>query len=520
MFNKKIIGRGFLVLVICVFSIIITGFSIGIATFASESTSEEKVIRIGLSSDMLTFDTHNYITGQDGVTQNFVFETLVVRDENYNIQPSLATSWKQLSDTEWEFKLRENVFFTDGSKFNSEVVKFNLERGSAAPRGSGFGGFVESVTIIDEFIVVVNLKYPFGPILYNLCNIHTGIQSKAAIEEYGDKITSNPVGTGPYKLVEWVPNDHVYFEQNKNYWGELPAIERIEIVIIPEESSRLMALQLGEIDLIENPPPHEVANIESNPDTILIKAPRFRNVWLGFTRNSEYSSDALNNPLVRKAIQHAIDIDKIVEGILEGLGIPANESGYIPPIVSPTLSPIQINYDIEYAKELLEEAGYKNGLSLRLWTPENRYFRDKQVCEVIQQQLKDIGISIDITVMEWGAYLAALGNHEADLFIMGWGFTTGDAAQALRQTLFTGNTFNFCNYSNSKFDELLSLAEKEADVNKRAEYYQKINELIIIEDAVVVPLYYMYSTYGARSNFTGIQITPDELIDLRKADIN
>jgi len=496
----------------------------GGTTTGSENTPQEpaeqeevagidKQLNIALSSDMLTFDSANYLCGQDAVTQNWVYETLVAYDEEMNIVPKLATDWEYVDAKSIKFNLRSGVFFTDGEPFNAEAVKVCLERTAKAPRGSGFAGWIESVEVVDDLTCIIHMTTEYAPALNNLCHIVTGIMSPKAIAELGDEgLVTTPVGTGPYKLVDWVPNDHVDFTYNDNYWGELPPIGNIHLVIIPEESTRLMALQTGDVDLIENPPAQEAQALENNPDTKLILDTRSRNVNLQCT----YTAGPLQDVRVRKAIQCAVNAEEIVEGVLEGLARPADH-GYIPPEIV-TGATIDVGYDPEQAKALLAEAGYADGLTLELWTPEARYFRDVQVIEVIQQQLLAVGIKTNITVFEWATYLGKLTNHEAELFLMGWGFMTGEASQALRQTMFSGNAFNYSNYSNPKFDELLAQAEVTVDMDERDAIYTEINELICLEDAVVKPLYYMYNIYGCRSNVSGVRITANEMIDISKAD--
>ncbi|MCR4397730.1 MAG: ABC transporter substrate-binding protein [Firmicutes bacterium] len=481
---------------------------------AAPQPPKEKVLRISIAAEHLTFDPHNYKAGPDVVAQALIIETLVGRDKDGNRVPKLATSWKMLDPKKWEFKLREGVKFTDGTPFDGKAVKVSLERSSKAPRGSGFVGFVESVDVVDPLTVVLNLKTPFGPILDNLSDPVAGIVSPAALEKYGDDISKNPVGTGPFKLLEWIPGDRTVFVANTEYWGKKPALDKVIMRAIPEESTRLMALKSGETDLIENPAPHEVPNLKKDPNFTVIQTPRARNVWLGMNIKDKI----LSNKKVRQAIALAVDEETIVSSVLEGMGRVA-DNGFIPPEVVKLSPAPSYEYNPTKAKQLLAEAGYPNGLTLNLWTPENRYLRDKQVCEVIAQQLQQVGINCKITVMEWGSYLAACGRHEQQLYLMGWGFMTGEPAQALRQTLSTGNTFNYTQYSDPEFDELLAKAEQEADKVKRASYYQRMAEMIQTRDFAVVPLYYMYNSYASTSKVKGVYLTPNELIDLSEATI-
>ncbi|MCL5046612.1 MAG: ABC transporter substrate-binding protein [Actinobacteria bacterium] len=498
-----------------ILALVLTGCGGGAKPKDEGQADKPKVLRVSLASDVLTFDPHNYRAGTDVMLQNFIYETLVTYDKDMKIVPKLAVSWKQIDPKKWEFKLRDGVQFQDGTPFDANAVKISLERASKAPRGSGFVGFVDKVDVVDKSTVVINLKTQFGPILNNLANPVASIISPDALQKYGDQITRNPVGTGPYKLVQWTPNEKAALEKNPKYWGKAPQIDRLEFKPIPEESTRLMALKSGEVDAIENPAPHEIANLKKDPNFQVIMTPRARNVWLGFNVKDK----TLQNKKLREAIAHAVDRSAIVKSVLEDMGREARD-GFIPPELVKTDPPIRFDYDVAKAKALMAEAGYANGLELNLWTPNDRYLRDRQVAEVIQQQLKQIGINAKITVMEWGSYLAALGRHEQQLYLIGWGFMTGEPSQAMRQTLFTGNAFNYTNYSDKTFDDLLGKAEQEPDPGKRQAIYQQMQQKILAEDVVAVPLYYMYNTFAVSKKVQGFYLTPIELIDVSEATIN
>lgn len=473
--------------------------------------ASENTLKIAFASDVLTFDPHNYKAGTDVIAQALIFDTLVKYDRDMKIVPNLASSWTQVNDKRWEFQLRQGVKFSDGTPVNANAVKVSLERCSKAPRGSGFAGFIESVDVLDEYRVAVNLKRPFGPILNRLCNPVTSIVSPAALEKYGDDIQRHPVGSGMYVLSEWVPGEKAVLKRNPDYWGNKPSVDTVIFRPIPEESTRLMALKTGEVDVIENPAPHEVANLKADKNFQVILSPRARNVWLGFNVKDK----VLSNPKLREAICYAIDKKAIVRSVLEGMGRPAKD-GFIPPEVlevSDEKTSLEFPYDPARAQKLVAESGY-SGEVINLWTPESRYLRDKEVCQVIQQQLDKVGIKVNITVMEWGSYLAALGRHEQQLYLIGWGFMTGEPSQALTQTLSTGNAFNYTNYSDPEFDRMLRQAEAEPDPAARAKTYRKMQEKLLFEDFAAVPLYYMYNCYAASSRVKGLFVNPIELVDV------
>lgn len=472
-------------------------------------------LKIALATDFLTWDSHNYRAGVDKVIHNFVYDTLVELNKENQPIPRLATSWKQLTPTSWEFSLQKNVKFSDGTPFDAKAAKFNLERCATAPRGSGIAGVISDVEIKDDYTIIVNLKTSYGGLLSNLASPIVSMLSPAAVEKAGKDFSSAvPVGTGQYVMTEWIPNNRVVLQRKDSYWGPKIAFDTITFRIIPEESTRLMALKNKEVHMIENVPPHEAVVLESAKDLKLLKMPRGRSVWLGM--NVTYGP--LQNIKVREAIGMAINKEEIVKYILEDMAIPADT--FIPECIQQGLQRYPIPVDPERAKKLLAEAGYPNGFEIQLYTSEARYLRDKQVAEVMQQQLKKIGVNAKVNVMEWGSFLAALGRHEGQLFQVGWGFVTGaDPTQALRQTMETGNTFNYSNYSNKEMDDLIARLEAESDMQKKIDYMNQINKKLIVDDKVIIPLYHMYSIYGALANLEGVFITPMELIDLSTAKL-
>lgn len=470
-------------------------------------------IRIGLGTEPLGFDPPNYKATTDLVITRMIFDGLVGFDLQLNIIPKLATEWKQIDGTKWHFTLRKGVKFSDGSDFSAADVKASFERGAKQPRGEAYIGFIKSVDIIDDFTVDINLTNPVGPFLKNMATEVAVVTSASHLTSNTDeKLQLDPIGTGPFKLENFTPGQSTTLVRNESYWGDPPLLDKVVFNVIPDEATRIAALQAGDVDVVEDPPPQEAANIKNNPKLQLITMPAARDVRLGF----QVQDKVLKDPKVRKAIALAVDAKSIVDYVVDGLARYA-DNGWIPPEVFKPNPPISIGYDPEQAKSLLAEAGYKDGLSLELATPSGRYLRDKEMAEAIQQQLGNVGIKVTLKQMEWGAYLDSLARHEGQLFIIGWGISTGDPAIDARQNFYSTSDFNFANYKNPEMDKILDEAESISDQAKRKELYQRMTEMLLVDDIVCKPIYWKLSLFAASSKVHNFEVTPLELIDVTTA---
>lgn len=473
---------------------------------------EKNVLKIGVGIDVTGLDPHNYRATTDLLVTKLICETLVEFDLNMKVVPGLATSWERLDDTTWRFKLRKGVKFHDGTPFDAKAAKISLDRAKDAPRAQNYVGFVASTAIEDDYTIVVKSKRPFANFLGNLCSPVGGFISPKAIETYKDDIASHPVGTGRFKLKEWRPKERLVLVRNDNYWGKKVKLNECIIIPIPEEGTRAMAFESVEIDVIMDPLPHRIGEYKANKNINVITGPASRMVWVGFNPQDK----VLSNINLRRAIAHAINRDEIVEHVMEGLGINAQE--IIPPIIMKSKKKYNFNYDPERAKKLLIEAGYPNGLELNLWTPEGRYLKDRQIAEAVQAQLARIGIKVKIQVMEWGAYVDAVFRHEQQLYIVGWGFGAGDPDAALRACFYSTSKFNWSNYRNPEMDRLLDRAISTLDPKQRENLYNEIQQLLI-DDVALVPIYHKLNIYATNKRVKKFYPHPMELIDISETAV-
>lgn len=464
--------------------------------------AKKDTLVFGRGGDSTSLDPITTTEGETfKVTEN-IFETLIeYGEQDTTLHPGLAESWKVSEDAlTYTFKLRQGVKFHDGTDFNAEAVVFNFERwmnGNADdfPYYTMFGGFkgeeghvIDSVKAIDEYSVEFVLNRPQAPFLKNLAMSPFGMASPTAIEESGDKFRETPVGTGPFKFVEWKQNDRIVLEKNEDYWLEgFPKLKQVIFRVIPENTARLNALTNGEIDLMDGLNNSDEATITGNDQFQVIERPSMNTGYLGFTVNRP----PFDNKLVRQALNHAIDKDAIIQAFYGGKAESAKNP--MPPSIEGYNDEIQeYPYDLEKAKELLAEAGYADGFEMELWAmPVARPYMPEgmKVAEVIQASFAEIGVKAEIQSVDWATYLDKASKGEFDAYMLGWTGDNGDPDNFL-YTLLDKDSIgsnNYSHYSNDELHDVLIQAQTETDQSKRNELYKQAQE-IIHDDAPWAPL--------------------------------
>lgn len=481
---------------------------------SNDTGAKDQILVFGRGGDSVSLDPAAVTDGESiKVTQN-IFETLLeFNEEDTSVKAGLAKEWEVSEDgLTYTFKLQEGVKFHDGTDFNAEAVVKNFERWSAGAKDTFYyynsmfraedQDLITSVEATDEKTVVITLARPQAPFLKNIAMAAFGIASPTAFEENPDTFGDNPVGTGPFKFVEWKRNDSITVEKNAEYWQEgLPKLDKIIFRSIPDNSARLNALTTGEIDLADGINPSDAQQIKDNADLQLIERPSMNIGYLGLTATRA----PFDNKLVRQAVNYAIDKQAIVDAFYEGYAdvavnpMPSSVSGYNDEVTG-------YEYNPEKAKELLAEAGY-DGKEIELWAmPVPRpYMPDGQkIAEAIQKNLADVGIPAKIVTFEWATYLDKASKGEADAFLLGWTGDNGDADNFLYALLDEDNigSNNYSYYKNDEVHNLLIAAQSEVDEEKRNELYKQA-QVIINEDAPWVNLAHSTPLLAANKSVIG-----------------
>jgi peptide/nickel transport system substrate-binding protein len=329
------------------------------------------------------------------------------------------------------------------------------------------------------------------------------IVSERAVRELGDKYAQNPVGTGPMKFVNWVVGNRIELTRWDQYWGPAPKIKNLTIRYISDDATRLLELETGGVDMMLNVPPQEVERVEANPNLKLYRAPSLSLNFIGFNTQKP----PLNDERVRRAITHAIDMEALVKTVYMGVGKPGR--GPIGSMVWASAADIlpQLEYNPALAKELLAEAGYPDGFTITLSTNDSAQRVDSAI--IVQSMLAAVGIKVEISIVEWAAYLEMLDSGKQDMYILGWVTVTGDPDYGLE--VFHSRSFgpggNYAFYEDPEVDRLLDAARGETDMDLRRQLYIEAQQII----HAAAP--WIYTLEGevliaARSNVEGFQIDP------------
>lgn len=465
---------------------------------AGKQTEEKDKLVFAIRLEPTTLDPQYQLDRYAMLLCDNIYDTLVFREADGSVSPRLSDSWEVSDDgTEYLFHLKEGVRFHDGSGLTAEDVKYTIDRSLQSPYCMSFNFAFEGAEVVDEHTVKVLLKYPFSPTLNILATSNFAVVSKAAVEKAGDAFGHNPVGTGPYRLKEWKDGQKLVLERNDDYYSGPAAVRLVEIPVIKEQNTVMVALNTGEIDGAENLDATSRAGILDNRELVLYEteAPTF---WhLGFNCQAE----PFDNKLVRQAVSHAVKKEDVIAAAKDGLAVPADTAlqksvfGYSEDVKAP-------EYDPVLAKKLLAKAGYENGFSCSLLVREDFTYK---IGQVIQSQLKEVGIDVELIVYERSAFMEQLmkGNHQ--MCILGSGDSALDAAFSLafinEDNIGAGGNFYF--YANPEVNRLLKQAEREMDGDRRKELYKEIL-LLEKEEAPRVPLYFDYTNIVCRKELAGV----------------
>lgn len=477
-------------------------------TAIEETTDEE--ITFSLQALPSSLDPHAANDGYSLYVMTNIYETLVKLNQDLELEPGLAESYEQVDDTTWEFVLREGVTFHDGSEFNAEVVKANLDRVRDEAVGAPLEFLfteISEVEIIDDYTVQIHTDEPFAALPAHLAHPGGHMISKevidadyAQMEEGGDPLTEvhkNPVGTGFFEFEEVVEGDHVTLVRNDDYWGEAASPSEVTFKAVPEDATRIAELSTADADLIYPVNPSDVEQIDSTDGTYVEQNQSANMTYMGFNTEVE----PFDNADVRRAIAMAINKEDIINEMLEG--IPEVATTPLNPTVngySENIEPVE--YDVEGAKELIEEAGYGDGFTAEILV------RDRTTADIatfIQGELEALNIDIEINQMESGAYqeYTADGNH--DIFMGAWGTVTLDADYGLYPMFHSDNIGapgNRTRYVNEEVDTLLDDARTETDEEMRMQLYEDAQQ-IIVDEAPLVPIYHSVLLAGLQEDLSG-----------------
>ncbi len=485
----------------------------------------------GRGGDSVGLDPALESDGESYKVCDSLYDTLVAYAEgSTEIMPALATYWSVSEDgLSWTFHLRSGVRFHDGTPFDAHAVVFALERQFTREkyppvRGSflyweamGMSGIVRDVKAMNDSTVVFGLYEAHAPFLANLAMNFCAIPSPTAVRTHGDAYFKHPVGTGPFRLAEWVKDDRIVLERNPDYWGQTPPLRRVVFRSIPDNTTRLLELLGGAIDVMDGVSPDFAAEIAGREDLKLLSAPGMNVAYLAMN----CTRPPFDDPRVRRAINHAINRDALVETLYGGKARVA--AGPLPPTVwsaSDAITPYR--YDPVEARRLLAEAGMAEGFAARLWSmtvPRPYMPQPERVAQVIQADLTSIGVRAEVTTYEWGTYLDKVSRGEHEMALLGWTGDNGDPDNFL-YVLLSGRAAevpaqNIAFYRNPALDRLLSQARHLTDRAQRSDLYRQAQAFIHL-DAPWVPIVHAEQLMAMRREIVGLNLHPTGKIRLHR----
>lgn len=472
---------------------------------------DDRTLIVAIPTDLSSQDIHNHNNTLTESIHVNMYNYLFKKDDEGEIVPDLVEDYENVDDVTWEFSLKEGVTFHNGDELTAEDVKFTLERVAQddSLREHSHYKQIEEVEVIDDYNFVIKTFEPDPILLNRLSRIGSSILPKDYIDENGwDHFLEEPIGTGPFKFVEWKRDSEIVYETYEDYFeGKVEDWDRLVFRVVPEDSTRVAELLTGGVDVALNVPDHEWDRINNNDGTTIESTTSQRVAMILLRLEDEF---ATSDHRVREAIDLAIDNQALTEGVLGGGGVPvrtrvtpgntgANEELYD-----------TFNYDPERAKELLAEAGYADGLEITIHGPNGRYTKDRDIQEMISGMLGEVGITVNVDLMEWSNFVDIRSSfkYEEGYFIA-YGNSQFDASLAL-DNMRSERAMEMQGYKNEEYDELLEKAEVNMDLEEREEQYKRAQE-IIAEDLPYIYLYAEMVNYGVSDS---IEFTPrsDEML--------
>lgn len=499
---------------------LVTGVSITVMSLCGAVHAQE--LRIGVGSEATSIDPHFFPLTANTEIARHIFNSLVKYDATRTIVPDLAESWTQVDDSTWEFKLRPGVKFSNGEPLTAEDVVFTFNRiPTVTGSPSNYEAYTKhftSVEAVDDTTVRLKTNGFFAGTLANLSYITIIPRSLGSSVQTADFNSGKAViGTGPYKLVEWRQGDQITLTVNDQYWGDEPYWKTVTFRPLTNAAARSAALMTGSVDVVNQVPSSDVESLEANAQTQVLKVPGTR--LIGFMIHqpdaalpvvtakdgSPLDKNPLGDPRVRAAFQHAINRDAIVERVMEGLALKADQ--FMPPVyVGQNDAIVPIAYDPDKAKALLAEAGYPDGFAISIQGPNNRYLNDEKVIQAVAQMLSRVGIQTKVDTMpaatyfgeaakkQYAFFLTGLGANELLDFIS-FGYITSDAAKGV-------GTYNWGIVNDADMDALFYQASAEPDAAKRDATLKKLEARALNDLHVMAPMFYEMNVWGLKKGLS------------------
>ena len=469
---------------------------------------EKKILTMAQKAEIKTLDPQKATDSVSRSIIKLINQTLVYIDNEGNIVPELAQEITKVSPKETLIKIKNDIKFSNGETLTIDDVLFSLERAKASPKMSQDLYMIESFEKVDDRTLKINTLYDAGNLLHKLASGGVAIVNKKAFEEDENNI----VGTGMFKLKEWVAGEKLVLERNEFFKDSKSNIDTLVVKFVPEANSRMIMLETGEIDLARDLLPLDFKKISEDTKFTTVEIETPSNMFLGFDLRNELLADKR----VRQAIAYAINNEDLVKTVFNGSASVATSPV---PKITTGHNENSNNYpqNIEKAKQLLAEAGYPNGFNIELFVSEDNQRIDMAV--IIQDNLKKIVINAEIKTFQWAAYVSTIENPNIikPLFIMSWNISNDDPDEVLYPLYHSSQIDAHTNvvfYKNEKFDNLISEARETTDKDKRMKLYEEAQD-IIQEDLPHYTLVYPKQNFAYKASIKNIKYNKRAYLDFQ-----
>lgn len=490
------------------------------ATLGAGVPAMAQNLTMAVGAPITSLDPHYHQLTPNNAVADMIFDRLVNTDSRERLVPGLATSWRAVDATTWEFRLREGVRFHNGNAFDADDVAFTFARVPNVPNSpSSFAVFTRPITaveMVDAHTIRLRTRapYPLMPTdMASLRIIDKETAERAGTEDFNALRAAQ--GTGPWRVVGYQSGDRIEFVRNDSYWGPAPAFQRVTYRMITNDAARTAALLAGDVDFIDQVPTSDLARLRRDPRVTISETLGIRLIFLGLDRSRTGATpfvtdndgkpiepNPLNDVRVRRALSLAIDRGAIAERVMEGTAQPAGQwlpegtFGYVPGLAATRPDP-------EAAKRLLAEAGFPNGFRITLHSPNDRYINDSRVAQAVGQMWTRIGIRTQVDAQTWATFIGRTARQEFSSWLIGWGSTGAEASNPLRNLVATvtpakgWGASNRGRYSNPAMDALVDQAMAELDDAKREDLLRQATRMAM-DDVAVIPLHIQTNIWAMR----------------------
>lgn len=470
-------------------------------------------LKVATDSPVASLDPyfHNE-TPTNSATYN-IFDGLMNFDKDLNPYPVLAKSWRRLDDVTWQFILEKNVRFHNGNPFTADDVVYSIHRArhGKVSKFKSVVSAIERVEKVDDHTVNIKTFGPYPVLLRKLSYIR--IMDKEYSQYLSDRdLGQLPVGTGPYRLESWYPGKVLRLKANHDYFRGKPAIDRVYIHPYPVDRTRATAIRANYVDLATRVPVTGVASIKSHPGQNFFTRPGLRLIFLQMDQHrdkSPYVQGVGTNPFkdvrVRKAFYLGIDEALIIKSVMNGFARPAGQfypasvNGHDPATKRP-------GYDPQKARALLAQAGFNNGFTVVLDTPNDRYINDEKIARAVALCLSKIGITVKVNAMPKNKFFPKIVDADTSFYLMGWSCGDGDGSGFLDAAVHSFDdekgfgTYNCGRYTNPEVDRLIESSAMVLDQKARQRILIKAMHKSLVEDQCLIPLHFQVDLYATKKN--------------------